>query len=205
MRIVSASEPSYSSARSASTFCISGCWSSTLAEGRALARSGAAPATAAMRMARGRADHAVEARHRHHLDDGAHAAALRRRPSRPARRAARSRWRRWRRCPSCCFRRRICIGVLACRRAASAAAGSTTARPAPAPAPGRRRTSAPRRSTCGRPVRRPGPARSRPAGTARVVLARTSEPPCFSVIAMPMVMPCFCVGRARCAGRRRAR
>jgi hypothetical protein len=30
MRIVSASEPSCSSTRSASTFCISGCWFSTL-------------------------------------------------------------------------------------------------------------------------------------------------------------------------------
>ena len=30
-----------------------------------------------------------------------------------------------------------------------------------------------------------------PAGSARVLLARTSEPPCFSVIAMPHVMPTF--------------
>ena len=28
-------------------------------------------------------------------------------------------------------------------------------------------------------------------GTARVVLARTSEPPCFSVIAIPIVTPDF--------------
>ena len=35
----------------------------------------------------------------------------------------------------------------------------------------------------------PGP--SAPIGYARVVLARTSEPPCFSVIAMPIVSPCL--------------
>src|SRR5690606_289971 len=35
----------------------------------------------------------------------------------------------------------------------------------------------------------PGP--PAPSGTARVVLVRTSEPPCFSVIAMPKVTPCF--------------
>ena len=35
----------------------------------------------------------------------------------------------------------------------------------------------------------PGP---RPAiASARVVFARTSEPPCFSVIAMPQSAPCF--------------
>ena len=33
------------------------------------------------------------------------------------------------------------------------------------------------------------PSARRPTGMARVVLARTSEPPCFSVIAMPMVGP----------------
>ena len=37
------------------------------------------------------------------------------------------------------------------------------------------------------PVRR----QPSPSGSARVVLARTSEPPCFSVIAMPMVAPAF--------------
>src|SRR5574344_1497071 len=31
-----------------------------------------------------------------------------------------------------------------------------------------------------------------PTGWARVVLARTSVPPCFSVMAMPMVTPAFC-------------
>ena len=30
-----------------------------------------------------------------------------------------------------------------------------------------------------------------PSGTARVALARTSDPPCFSVIAMPAVTPAF--------------
>ncbi len=35
----------------------------------------------------------------------------------------------------------------------------------------------------------PGP--SAPTGTARVELARTSDPPCFSVRAMPMVQPVF--------------
>ena len=33
----------------------------------------------------------------------------------------------------------------------------------------------------------PGP--RRPVGVARVVLARTSEPPCFSVMAMPAIAP----------------
>ena len=35
-----------------------------------------------------------------------------------------------------------------------------------------------------------------PFGTACVVPARTSEPPCFSVIDMPAVMPAFVVGTA---------
>ena len=39
------------------------------------------------------------------------------------------------------------------------------------------------------PVLRPGP--PSPKGKARVVFARTSEPPCFSVIAMPTVTPRF--------------
>ncbi len=33
-----------------------------------------------------------------------------------------------------------------------------------------------------------------PAGTARVVFARTSEPPCFSVIDIPAMIPRFSVG-----------
>ena len=33
------------------------------------------------------------------------------------------------------------------------------------------------------------PQASAPMGTACVVLARTSEPPCFSVMPMPMVTP----------------
>ena len=33
------------------------------------------------------------------------------------------------------------------------------------------------------------PQASVPSGMARVVLARTSEPPCFSVMPMPMVTP----------------
>ena len=32
---------------------------------------------------------------------------------------------------------------------------------------------------------------SAPIGYARVEFARTSEPPCFSVIAMPIVNPCL--------------
>jgi hypothetical protein len=36
-----------------------------------------------------------------------------------------------------------------------------------------------------------GPPPASPAGTAREVLARTSEPPCFSVIPIPSVMPDF--------------
>lgn len=32
-----------------------------------------------------------------------------------------------------------------------------------------------------------------PTGIARVVLVRTSEPPCFSVMNMPMVAPVFSV------------
>ena len=42
------------------------------------------------------------------------------------------------------------------------------------------------------PVRRKRwPQPSLPSGTACVVLARTSEPPCFSVMPMPMVTPVF--------------
>jgi hypothetical protein len=42
----------------------------------------------------------------------------------------------------------------------------------------------------------PGP--PRPRARARVVLARTSEPPCFSVIAMPISTPVFsAAGRTR--------
>ncbi len=33
-----------------------------------------------------------------------------------------------------------------------------------------------------------------PAGTAVVVLVRTSEPPCFSVIDMPAIRPCLASG-----------
>ena len=36
------------------------------------------------------------------------------------------------------------------------------------------------------------PQASVPSAVARVVLARTSEPPCFSVMPMPMVRPGFC-------------
>ena len=36
--------------------------------------------------------------------------------------------------------------------------------------------------------------------TARVVLARTSEPPCFSVIAMPAMAPAFAPGAETGAG-----
>jgi hypothetical protein len=35
-----------------------------------------------------------------------------------------------------------------------------------------------------------------PTAVARVVLARTSEPPCFSVIPMPTVFPSFSVAGA---------
>jgi hypothetical protein len=38
------------------------------------------------------------------------------------------------------------------------------------------------------PVRR----HAAPSGSARVVFVRTSEPPCFSVIAMPSVAARFC-------------
>jgi hypothetical protein len=42
------------------------------------------------------------------------------------------------------------------------------------------------------PVSRNSPPAPPPAtGTARVELARTSEPPCFSVMAMPKVTPAF--------------
>jgi hypothetical protein len=37
-----------------------------------------------------------------------------------------------------------------------------------------------------------------PRATAVVVLERTSEPPCFSVIAIPQVAPCFCSTGTRC-------
>ena len=40
-------------------------------------------------------------------------------------------------------------------------------------------------------MRQREPQSSVPSGTARVVLARTSEPPCFSVMPMPMVTAVF--------------
>ena len=43
------------------------------------------------------------------------------------------------------------------------------------------------------------------AARATVVLARTSVPPCFSVIPIPARAPRFSRGRQRCAGRIRAR
>ena len=61
-------------------------------------------------------------------------------------------------------------------------ARSRSARRAPGPARGTRRTSAPSRTTCARSA---GSSPSGRRGTARVVLARTSEPPCFSVIPIP--------------------
>ena len=57
----------------------------------------------------------------------------------------------------------------------------------PGPARGTRRTSGRSRTTCGRSA---GSCR-RVTGAAVVVLARTSEPPCFSVMAMPHVAPVF--------------
>ena len=46
------------------------------------------------------------------------------------------------------------------------------------------------------PVRRNSPPPGSPTGSARVVLARTSVPPCFSVMPMPMVTPYFsAIGR----------
>ena len=47
----------------------------------------------------------------------------------------------------------------------------------------------------GEPVRSPQPAP--PIGSARVVLARTSEPPCFSVMPMPISTPRLCRDRQR--------
>ena len=44
------------------------------------------------------------------------------------------------------------------------------------------------------PVSRYSPA---PAGTARVVFARTSEPPCFSVMAIPASRPALVAGGRR--------
>ena len=43
-------------------------------------------------------------------------------------------------------------------------------------------------------IRCSAPAPERPTGSARVVLARTSEPPCFSVMAMPISTPRFSAG-----------
>jgi len=40
-------------------------------------------------------------------------------------------------------------------------------------------------------IRKRGPQWSSPSGTASLVLARTSEPPCFSVMPMPMVKALF--------------
>ena len=100
---------------------------------------------------------------------------------------------------------RACPSVAACgsrcarHRAGSAAGRSTTGRlRSPAPAPGARRTSAPRKTTCARVEPRIALAR-RPATAARVVLARTSEPPCSRSC------PCRSARRASCCDRQRAR
>ena len=63
------------------------------------------------------------------------------------------------------------------------------ARARSAPGRGTRRTSAPSRTTCGRRARTRPPAPPPFSGVAGVVFARTSEPPCFSVIAMPQRAP----------------
>ena len=137
--------------------------------------------------ARGRADKAVEARHRHHVDDGARRRGLPRRPSRPGPRAARSRRKHWRRCPSCASGARSASG-------SSLPSGRQRGRRKQVRPPGGLRQDqegiAHRRGheelvadelVGALPVPPP------PIGKARVVLARTSDPPCFSVIAMPMV------------------
>ena len=56
---------------------------------------------------------------------------------------------------------------------------------------GRCRTSAPSRTTCGRSISYSAPAPPPFSARATVVLARTSEPPCFSVIAMPAIAEPF--------------
>ena len=71
------------------------------------------------------------------------------------------------------------------RPAARAAAGSRSARAAPARARGTRRTSAPSRTTCDHAAS----PRRLPIGRATVSFARTSEPPCRSVIAIPHSAP----------------
>ena len=46
-------------------------------------------------------------------------------------------------------------------------------------------------------MRTRAPQASSPSGSARVVLARTSEPPCFSVMPMPSVTAVFCASGAK--------
>ena len=82
----------------------------------------------------------------------------------PARRAARSRCWRSTRCPSCASGAAPAAGSC-CRRAPARHQEAAQAARAPAPAPGRRRTSARRRNICGPPVRRPRPGRG---GAGRV-------------------------------------
>ena len=74
--MTSATAPSTSSARSASTLRIIG-WSIELALEHACGSAhGARACASAMRIMPGRRDRAVEPRELHHLDDGAHAAAF---------------------------------------------------------------------------------------------------------------------------------
>ena len=192
--IVAASD---STQRSASTFCISGWSISSLAEGGAvggvverLRDAGA--------VAGGGADHAVEAGVVDHLDDRRHAAALLADHARPG-----------------AAELDLAGGVgavaelvlepldvearCARRRASSAASGSRRCRTRSGRGRGRRRTSAPSRTTCGRRARTRRRGRRRSAASPSVVLARTSEPPCFSVIAIPQRAP-----RLRSAGSERS-
>ena len=143
---------------------------------------------------RGGAEHAVEPRERDHLEDGGHAAALLADEPGDAHPGTRPRREALLQSPSLSFRRwmRTRVALPVGQQARQQEAGQ--ARRPPAPAPGARRTSAPRRTTC---ARRSSWLPS-PTGRSRgVVLLRTSEPPCFSVMPMPMVHAGLLRGRER--------
>ena len=130
------------------------------------------------------------------------------RPSSPTRRAqvsrrTRPRWRRWSGCPAC----PSAAGSRKTLRVPSGSTRGTRKQVSPPgrlrPAPGSRPTSAPSRTTCARSAAYSPVAPA--SGSARVVLARTSLPPCFSVMPIPNEGARLLPRRAAAPARTRAR
>ena len=163
---------------------------------------GACACASAMRISRGGAEHAVQPGEHHHLEDG----GARRAPPSPTRQAQ----------APCELDFGRCVGPVAelvlqphdAQRVALPSGPPARQQEAGQPARrlrqhqeavGHRRREEPLVADQLRTRRR------RPAAWRRVVLARTSLPPCFSVMPMPMVTPRLSRDRRRRAGRSAAR